>query len=96
MLNHSYWGQDYMADALQRLLPHIWQQGVERLIADVDPRNKASIGLLERFGFVEYEREERTIETHLGWCDSVYLLLERPRENEESMTVGERNIHAKR
>ncbi len=81
MLNHSYWGQGYMADALQRLLPHIWQQGVESMIADVDPRNKASIGLLERFGFEEYERVERTIKTHLGWCDSVYLLLERPREN---------------
>lgn len=84
MLNRSCWGAGYMAEAFEDLLPHLWHQGVEKIIADVDPRNKASIRLLGGFGFVEYAREERTIETHLGWCDSVYLWLEKPRIQCES------------
>lgn len=77
MLNRSYWGKGYMNEALEVLLPHIWKQGIDKMMADVDPRNEASIGLLEKVGFVEYMRQERTIETHLGWCDSVYLSSEK-------------------
>lgn len=49
-------------------------------MADVDPRNESSIRLLKGFGFVETGRAERTFETGLGWCDSVYFALERPIE----------------
>ena len=79
MLNHLYWGKGYMAEALQAVLPHVWDQGVEKIIADVDPRNDASIGLLEKFGFAVYARKEKTIETHIGWCDSVFLSASTPR-----------------
>ena len=51
---------------------------LDEIIADVDPRNNASLGILERFGFRKTGVRERTIETHLGWCDSVYLGLNRP------------------
>ena len=68
-----------MTEALEALLPHLWAQGVERIVADVDPRNESSIRLLMGFGFVETGRAERTFETGLGWCDSVYFALERPR-----------------
>ena len=79
MLNRSYWGKGYMAEALATVLPHIWKQGVRRIVADVDPRNEASLRSLKRFGFQEPGRAERTFETHLGWCDSVYLALEKPK-----------------
>lgn len=50
---------------------------MQRVIADVDPRNEGSIGILRKFGFEETGREKRTFETHLGWCDSVYFELRR-------------------
>ena len=52
---------------------------VERVVADADPRNEACLGVLRRFGFKETGRAEKTFETHLGWCDSVYFELQRPR-----------------
>jgi RimJ/RimL family protein N-acetyltransferase len=47
-----------------------------RLIADVDPRNAASIRLLERLGFCETHRATKTILVGERWCDSVYFALE--------------------
>ena len=80
LLHRSFWGQGFMTEALKALLPYLWAQGVERIVADVDPRNEGSIRLLKGFGFVETGRAERTFETALGWCDSVYFALERPIE----------------
>ena len=51
---------------------------VQRVLADVDPRNQASLRLLKSVGFEVVGRRERTFETHLGWCDSVDLELGRP------------------
>ena len=51
---------------------------IERVVADADPRNEACLGVLRKFGFQETGRAEKTFETHLGWCDSVYLELQRP------------------
>lgn len=55
---------------------------VETIKADVDPRNEASLKLLKKLGFVEIGYEERTFYTHLGWCDSVYLELQRCQSKE--------------
>ncbi|KAL8783691.1 MAG: hypothetical protein Q9195_009316 [Heterodermia aff. obscurata] len=51
---------------------------IERVVADADPRNEACLGMLRKFGFKETGRAEKTFETHLGWCDSVYFELQRP------------------
>ena len=74
-----------MSETLEALLGRddgmLWKRGVERVVADVDPRNEASVGILtRRFGFRETGRAERTFETHLGWCDSVYLELKKKEE----------------
>ena len=79
LLNSSYWGKGYMSEALATILPHIWKQGVREIVADVDPRNDASLRSLKRFGFRETGKAERTFETHLGWCDSIYLALRNPK-----------------
>ena len=47
-------------------------------IADVDPRNAASLGLLRKLGFVETRHARCTIKVGEEWCDSVYLALRRP------------------
>lgn len=87
MLKRECWAKGYMAEAFMALLGPdgvLWKRGVERVVADVDPRNGGSMGILRRFGFVEVGRAERTFETHLGWCDSVYLELKNSGVKRES------------
>lgn len=46
------WGQGYMAEALKVVLDHAFGPlGLNRIEADVDPRNAPSIASLERLGF---------------------------------------------
>ena len=68
-----------MSEALTTLIPMFWAKGVEKLLADVDPRHGICIKVLNGFGFVETRREKNTFKTDIGWCDSVYLELWRPR-----------------
>jgi len=92
ILSKTYWGKGYASESLGALLDHLFSQtsigsnpGDCRpgpnltLKADVDPRNERCLRLLKKFGFSECGREEKTFETHLGLCDSVYLDLTRER-----------------
>lgn len=52
-LGRAYWGQGLMTDALTALFDHAFgAMHLQRLEADVDPDNAASLRILERFGFV--------------------------------------------
>lgn len=54
-LNRQQWGRGLMKEALTALLDHAFDTlALHRIEADVDPRNAASIALLETLGF---ERE---------------------------------------
>lgn len=76
ILHPDHWGQGIGTEVLHGLLNHGFDDlGLERVIADVDPRNAASLALLAKLGFVETGREARTIEVAGVWCDSVYLRL---------------------
>ena len=83
MLQRDYWGQGYMSETLTAMIPLFWQKGFPKLVADVDPRNGGSIKLFNGLGFVETGREKNTAETDVGWCDSIYLELWRPRRFKE-------------
>lgn len=79
ILHPDAWGKGYASEALRPVLDRAF--AVHRLlevIADVDPRNSASLRLLERLGFEETGRASRT--WHIGgeWHDSVYLRLPGP------------------
>ena len=51
-LGRPYWGSGYMHEALQALLGYAFQTlELNRLEADIDPRNQASARTLERLGF---------------------------------------------
>jgi RimJ/RimL family protein N-acetyltransferase len=51
-LGREHWKLGYMSEALPALLVFAFESlGLRRLEADVDPRNRASIRLLERLGF---------------------------------------------
>ena len=69
------WGRGYATEAMQAFIARRRKEGSPALTADVDPRNLRSIRLLERCGFVETHRAERTFNIGGEWVDSVYLTL---------------------
>ena len=78
ILAPQHWGKGYASEALAAFLDHIFERpDVDHLIADVDPRNRASLALLERHRFTETGRAKGTWDTHIGLCDSIYLRLDR-------------------
>jgi ribosomal-protein-alanine N-acetyltransferase len=78
ILAPDHWGKGYASEALAAFLDHVFERpDVDHLIADVDPRNRASLTLLERHAFTESGRASGTWETHIGLCDSIYLRLDR-------------------
>ena len=80
ILHPDYWGRGLAHEALRAVIPHVFDAlPVDRLEADVDPRNDASLKLLAKLGFRETGRAERTLLVGDEWCDSVYLALPRPR-----------------
>lgn len=81
LLDPECWGRGLMREALGAVIERAFAvHGLPRLQADVDPRNLASIRLLERLGFRETHRQARTWLVGEQWCDSVYFVLERPVE----------------
>lgn len=51
-LNSKYWGQGYTGEALRAVLDYGFRElDLNRIEADVDPRNLASARVLERLGF---------------------------------------------
>jgi RimJ/RimL family protein N-acetyltransferase len=77
ILAPEHWGKGYASEALIAFLDHVFARpDVDHLIADVDPRNRASLALLERHGFTESGRASGTWDTHIGLCDSIYLRLD--------------------
>jgi ribosomal-protein-alanine N-acetyltransferase len=82
ILHPDNWGKGYIREAMTAIIAHIFAtRDIERLVADVDPRNDASIGLLLRLGFVETHRARGTWQVGEELCDSVYFALARPPGN---------------
>jgi ribosomal-protein-alanine N-acetyltransferase len=78
ILHPSAWGQGLAREALGAVITRVFAKfPIERIMADVDPRNAASLGLLGQLGFRETHRAERTYKIGEEWCDSVYLSLAR-------------------
>lgn len=72
-------GQGYASEASEAFIAHVFgTTAAEKLVADVDPRNGASLRVLNRLGFYETGRAERTFLLGDEWCDSIYLQLDRP------------------
>ncbi|WP_298285091.1 GNAT family protein [Novosphingobium sp.] len=78
LLDPAVWGLGLGREAVQAVIARGFAvHGLPRLTADVDPRNTASMRLLERLGFVETHRQARTWLVGDVWCDSVYYALTR-------------------
>lgn len=79
MIHPDYWGRGFATEASTGFIAHAFRNtAATELLADVDPRNIASLRVLDRLGFVETGRAERTFLLGDEWCDSVYLALPRP------------------
>jgi RimJ/RimL family protein N-acetyltransferase len=73
----DHWGRGFAREALAFVLDRAFgSHGLPKVDADVDPRNAASLKLLEELGFRETGRKERTWLVGGQWCDSVYLELD--------------------
>ena len=78
ILHPDFWGQGLAREALVGVIKHLFlAHRMDAITADVDPRNTASLGLLERLGFVETGRAEATYEIAGELVDSIYLALPR-------------------
>jgi RimJ/RimL family protein N-acetyltransferase len=76
LLNRSYHRRGLVSEALSAVLEYLFEQkGLETITTDVDPRNEASIGILEKHGFVLTGRVPRTLEIGGQWVDSEYRTL---------------------
>ena len=79
ILHPDHWGKGYAKEALAAVIEHIFGCfDIPALRADIDPRNKPSIRLLERLGFTPCGSASRTWQIGDEWCDSVYYELKRP------------------
>jgi RimJ/RimL family protein N-acetyltransferase len=76
LLDPVQWGKGYASEALAAFIAHRRRVGSAFLTADTDPRNVASIRLLQRNGFVETGRAEKTWLIGGQWFDSIYWRLE--------------------
>ncbi len=72
------WGKGVAYEAVSAVISHGFQtRRMDRITADVDPRNTGSIRLLDRLGFTETGRAENTFRIGETWCHSIYFALER-------------------
>jgi ribosomal-protein-alanine N-acetyltransferase len=78
LVHPDFWGQGLAREAMQALIPHIFaRHQIDALTAESDPRNTASLRLLDKLGFRETGRASRTMQWRDEWCDSIYLGLSR-------------------
>lgn len=79
ILHPDFWGRGLAFEATSAYIAHAFASNlIDRLTADVDPRNEASLHLLGKLGFVETGRAENTFLIGDEWCHSIYLALQRP------------------
>lgn len=79
ILHPDAWGMGYAQEALSAVIGRAFLVHRLRSVhADVDPRNGASLRLLQRLGFRVVGHAPRTWNVGGHWCDSVYLRLTNP------------------
>lgn len=78
ILHPDVWGRGLAGEAVGAAIDHVFQtRELDRVTADVDPDNAASIRLLERLGFVATGSAERSWNIGGEWKDSLYYALSR-------------------
>ena len=79
ILHPDFWGKGLAFEAMQAVIAHAFaRHRLDHLRADVDPRNLASVGLLQRLGFALCGHAKNTFCVAGAWSDSDYYRLNRP------------------
>lgn len=76
LIDPAHWDKGYAREALAAFIARRRGLGSTELTADVDPRNGASLALLQGAGFEETGRASGTWQVGEELCDSVYLRLD--------------------
>lgn len=80
MIHPEYWGKGIATEAAAAFIDYAFSNELtDQLLADVDPRNLASLRVLEKLGFARTGEAKNTFLLGDEWCDSIYLGLARPR-----------------
>ncbi len=76
-LHTDYQGKGYATEALKAMVDYLFVKlGKHRIIASVDPRNKASIQLIERLGFRKEAHFKESYYLRGEWVDDIrYAML---------------------
>jgi ribosomal-protein-alanine N-acetyltransferase len=75
LLARECWGRGYAEEALRAIIDRAFGQDHAEIIADIDPRNAASLKLFERLGFRQTGSAKATFLLGGVWADSVYFTL---------------------
>lgn len=68
ILDRSQWHKGLAIEAMSKIVPYLFVvRNFESISSDIDPRNKASMGLLKKFGFEEERYEENTFKIGDEW-----------------------------
>ena len=79
ILHPDYWRRGFGFEAASAAIQHIFEtRTIDRLLADVDPRNEGSVSLLTKLGFQKTGEAQRTFCVGGEWVDSAYFFLNRP------------------
>ncbi|MDB5540438.1 MAG: N-acetyltransferase [Devosia sp.] len=79
ILHPDVWGRGLATEAATAFIEYAFAaHPIDALTADVDPRNTASLKLLQRLGFTVTGTARNTFLIGGEWYDSVYLSLPRP------------------
>lgn len=79
LIHPDYWGRGIATEAARAVIDYLFgATAIDRLTADVDPRNTASLRVLAKLGFAVTGTATNTFLLGDEWCDSVYLALPRP------------------
>jgi len=91
------WGRGLGFECLSALIDRVFHRThFDALLADVDPRNAASLRLLAKLGFTETGRVQATVLVGDTWCDSVYLKLRREAWLKSRAAPASREVQARR
>ncbi|MEO1139092.1 MAG: GNAT family N-acetyltransferase [Pseudomonadota bacterium] len=85
ILHPELWGQGLTLEAMQAVVPRIFARFADlpALTAECDPRNIASIKLLEKLGFRQTGFAEKNFDYGgLEMCDTTYFELDRADQDE--------------
>lgn len=82
ILHPDHWGRGLAREAVSAVVDFTFAHfDIPAITADVDPRNAASLRLLDQLGFRETHRAARTMRVGDAWCDSIYLARQRTDPN---------------